>query len=37
MAALALIRATYAAGKSKLPASPPLRFVPRRWRPFVVS
>jgi TnpA family transposase len=37
MAALALIRATYAAGKRKLPASPPLRFVPRRWRPFVVS
>jgi TnpA family transposase len=37
MAALELIRATYAAGKRKLPASPPLRFVPRRWRPFVVS
>jgi hypothetical protein len=37
MAALELIRATYAAGKRKLPASPPLRFVPRRWRPFVIS
>jgi TnpA family transposase len=37
MATLELIRVTYAAGKRKLPASPPLRFVPRRWRPFVVS
>ena len=37
MAALELIRVTYAAGKRKLPASPPLRFVPRRWRPFVVG
>ncbi len=37
MAALELIRATYAAGKRKLPTSPPLRFVPRRWRPFVVG
>ncbi|MBP6797727.1 MAG: Tn3 family transposase [Luteimonas sp.] len=37
MAALELIHATYAAGKRKLPASPPLRFVPRRWRPFVIS
>ena len=37
MAALELIRVTYAAGKRKLPASPPLMFVPRRWRPFVVG
>lgn len=36
MAALDVVRATYAAGRRKLPASPPLRFVPRRWRPFVV-
>ena len=36
MAALELIHATYAAGKRKLPPLPPLRFVPRRWRPFVV-
>ena len=36
LAALDLIRATYAMGKRKLPPSPPLRFVPRRWRPFVV-
>ena len=37
MAALEVIRATYDAGKRKLPTSPPLRFVPRRWRPFVVG
>ena len=37
MAALDLIRDTYAAGKRKLPALPPLKFVPRRWRPFVVK
>ena len=37
MAALDTIRATYAAGKRKLPTSPPLRFVPRRWRPFVAK
>jgi TnpA family transposase len=37
MAALGLIRDTYAAGRRKLPASPPLRFVPRRWRPFVTK
>ena len=37
MAALDLIRGTYAAGKRKLPTSPPLRFVPRRWRPFVAK
>jgi hypothetical protein len=36
LAALDLIRTTYATGKRKLPRSPPLRFVPRRWRPFVV-
>ena len=37
MAALDLIRGTYAAGRRKLPTSPPLRFVPRRWRPFVAK
>lgn len=37
MAALDLIRDTYAAGKRKLPASPPVKFVPRRWRPFVAN
>ena len=36
MAALSCIRATYAAGRRKLPASPPVRFVPRRWRGFVL-
>ena len=36
LAALDLIRTTHATGKRKLPPSPPLRFVPRRWRPFVV-
>lgn len=36
LAALDLIRTTYATGKRKLPPSPSLRFVPRRWRPFVV-
>ena len=35
--ALALIRVTYTAGRRKLPASPPLRFVPRRWRNFVIT
>jgi TnpA family transposase len=37
MAALDVIRATYVAGKRKLPDSAPLRFVPRRWRPFVLT
>jgi TnpA family transposase len=37
LSALDLIRETYAAGRRKLPASPPLRFVPRRWRSFVVK
>ena len=36
MAALDVIRATYAAGKRKLPPAPPIRFVPRRWREQVV-
>lgn len=37
MAALEVIRAAYASRKRKLPADAPLRFVPRRWRPFVVT
>ncbi len=37
MAALDVIRATYASGLRKLLASPPIRFVPRRWRPFVLT
>ncbi len=37
MAALDVIRTTYADGKRKLPPSPPVRFVPRRWRPFVLT
>lgn len=37
MVALDLIRTTYRDGKRKLPAAPPLRFVPRRWRAFVVD
>lgn len=37
MAALDLIRTTYRDGKRKLPAAPPLRFVPRRWRTFVLD
>lgn len=36
LVALDLIRTIYTAGKRKLPPSPSLRFVPRRWRPFVV-
>ena len=36
MAALDVIRATYAAGKRKLPPAPPIRFAPRRWREQVV-
>src|SRR6185312_3771577 len=31
------IRDVYASGKRKLPGSPPLRFVPRRWRAFVIG
>lgn len=31
LAALGVIRELYASGKRKLPASAPLRFVPRRW------
>lgn len=37
MAALDVIRVTYAAGKRKLPPSPPVRFVPRRWRAQVIE
>jgi hypothetical protein len=37
MAALDCVRTTYAAGRRKLPAAPPLRFVPRRWRGFVLG
>jgi hypothetical protein len=37
VAALDVIRATYGVGKRKLPDSPPIRFVPRRWRPFVLT
>ena len=37
LAALEVIGATYAQGKRKLPASPPVRFVPPRWRPFVLT
>lgn len=37
LAALETIRATYAAAKRKLPPAPPTRFVPRRWRPFVLT
>jgi TnpA family transposase len=37
MAALEVIRATYEGRKRKLPPDVPLRFVPRRWRPHVVT
>ena len=37
MAALDSVRTTYAAGRRKLPAAPPVRFVPRRWRGFVLG
>lgn len=37
MAALDLIRDTHAGGKRKLPDAPPLKFVPRSWRPFVLK
>lgn len=37
LAALEVIRGLYATGKRKLPPSVPLRFVPHRWRPFVIS
>jgi TnpA family transposase len=37
LAALDVIRTTHANGKRKLPESPPMRFVPRRWRPFVLT
>ena len=37
MAALDVIRAAYVASRRKLPASPPLRFGPRRWRSLVVG
>ena len=36
LAALDVIRATYAASRRKLPPSPPVRFVPRRWRAQVI-
>lgn len=36
MAALDLIREMSTTARRKLPTSPPLRFVPRSWRPFVV-
>lgn len=36
-AAIDYIRNVYASGKRKLPDSPPLRFVPRRWRTFVIG
>ena len=35
--AIDYIRSVYASGKRKLPGSPPLRFVPRRWRAFVIG
>jgi len=35
--ALDLIRDLHATGKRKLPPTPPLRFVPRSWRAFVVK
>lgn len=37
MAALDLIHTTYRDGKRKLPTAPPLRFVPQRWRAFVLD
>jgi len=37
LAALDVIRTTHANGKRKLPESPPMRFVSRRWRPFVLT
>ena len=37
MAALDVIRRVYEARKRKLPPDAPLRFVPRRWRPHVVT
>ena len=37
MAALDVIRQVYEARKRKLPPDAPLRFVPRRWRPHVVT
>ncbi|MBV8506475.1 MAG: DUF4158 domain-containing protein [Alphaproteobacteria bacterium] len=37
IAALDYIRSLYAAGRRKLSSSPPLRFVPRRWRGFVAG
>lgn len=37
MAALDAIRRTYEGRKRKLPPDAPLRFVPRKWRPFVAT
>ncbi|NEU14985.1 Tn3 family transposase [Methylobacterium sp. BTF04] len=37
LAALQVIGTTYASGKRKLPLSAPLRFMPRRWRSFVLT
>ena len=37
MQALDLIRGLHGAGKRKLPPAPPLKFVPRSWRAFVVK
>jgi TnpA family transposase len=37
MAALDVIRTAYEGRRRKLPADVPLRFVPRRWRPHVVT
>jgi TnpA family transposase len=37
IAAIDYIRNVYAFGKRKLPGSTPLRFVPRRWRAFVIG